>query len=76
MITSLIPIMDPRVGDETEKSKKIYIEADPIVEQSYTSDTEQNVLKMRMFNPLTPLFLTILFETIIGRTCKKLLEEP
>ncbi|GMR47442.1 hypothetical protein PMAYCL1PPCAC_17637, partial [Pristionchus mayeri] len=42
----------------------------------YTSNTEQNVLEMRMFNPITPLFLTSLFESIIGRTCKKLLDEP
>ncbi|GMT07255.1 hypothetical protein PENTCL1PPCAC_29429, partial [Pristionchus entomophagus] len=75
-VTTLIPIMDPRVVDGTEKSNKIYIDADPVVAHSYTSNTANDMFGLRMFNPITTLFLSKLFETIIGRTCKKLLGEP
>ncbi|GMR49069.1 hypothetical protein PMAYCL1PPCAC_19264 [Pristionchus mayeri] len=74
-VTSLIPIMNPSIDDGTHKSHKIFVQADPEVKLVYKSHSSMNPIERNLFNPLTPLKVAGMFSDIIGRTCRKLLEE-
>ncbi|GMT27413.1 hypothetical protein PFISCL1PPCAC_18710, partial [Pristionchus fissidentatus] len=76
-VTMLMPIMNPAVGDGTAKVlHRIYVQPDPVVQQTYESHKEMNIIERNLFNPITPLFLGPLFASNIGRTCEKMLAEP
>ncbi|GMT15960.1 hypothetical protein PFISCL1PPCAC_7257, partial [Pristionchus fissidentatus] len=53
-VTSLMPIMDRNVKDGTEKSNKIYVQPDPMVDQGFTQMLRGgvNFFQMNNFNPI------------------------
>ncbi|GMR62548.1 hypothetical protein PMAYCL1PPCAC_32743, partial [Pristionchus mayeri] len=78
-VTSLLPIADPRVRDCTEKSNKIYVQADPTVTKIFQQadpHRQVNFFEINLAHPAASLAVGLLFSDMFYGTCKRVLEEP
>ncbi|GMR46758.1 hypothetical protein PMAYCL1PPCAC_16953 [Pristionchus mayeri] len=76
-VTSLIPVMNPKLKDGTENSKIIRIEPDQQVLDSYAKEKENyNYFELNSFNPLIAIFMGPKFPKKFEYVCRKVLDEP
>ncbi|GMS77958.1 hypothetical protein PENTCL1PPCAC_133, partial [Pristionchus entomophagus] len=73
-VTSLIPVIDPRLKDGTEKSTIIRIEPDQTVLDKI-DDTTFNFFDLNDFNPIIPPLMGPMMAQCYGLTCAKTLSE-
>ncbi|KAF8375619.1 hypothetical protein PRIPAC_82048 [Pristionchus pacificus] len=76
-VTSLIPIIDPRVNDVTEKSKKIFIQRSDDVESilSGLSSIRANFFKTSIFDPIGVYKHRTMFTLHFVAQCRAVLNE-
>ncbi|KAF8355627.1 hypothetical protein PRIPAC_97250 [Pristionchus pacificus] len=76
-VTSLIPIIDPRVNDVTEKSKKIFIQRSDEVESilSGLSSIRANFFKTSIFDPIGVYKHRTMFTLHFVAQCRAVLNE-